>query len=139
MWKKFSDLKMFNEDTESSHSDIETISKSKFEKKSEMSWKWLSAFITRVRGQYRYSRCLLDVIGWKLRHRGQYSPVLSAAIVTTGLFKYISIKCKQTQKNFRNIYHTLSISVFIFRLQKTWRCYSEDITGRWRDKDIAVS
>ena len=95
--------------------------------------------ITRVRGQYRYSRYLRDVIGWKLRHSGQYSPVFPTAIATVELFKYGSIKCKQTQKNFRNIYHTLSNSVFIFRLPKTWIYYSEDVTGRWRDEDIAVS
>ena len=95
--------------------------------------------ITRVRGQCRYSRYLRDVIVWKLRHSGQYSPVLPAAIETAELFKYDSIKCKQTQKNFRKIYHTLSNSVFIFRLPKTWIHYSEDITGRWRDEDTAVS
>ena len=99
----------------------------------------LYAIITRVRGQYRYSRYLRDVIGWKSRHSGQYPSVLPAAIATAELFKYDSIKCKQTQKNFRKIYHTLSNSVFIFRLPKTWIHYSEDITGRWRDEDIAVS
>ena len=96
-------------------------------------------FIARVRGQYRYLRYLWDVIGWKLRHSGQYFPVLSAAIATAELFKDASIKCKQTQKKFRKIYYTLSNSVFIFRLPKTWIHYSEDITGRWRDEDIAVS
>ena len=95
-------------------------------------------FITRVRGQYRYSWYLREVIGWKLRHSRQYSPVLPAAIATAELFKYVSIKCKQTQKNFRKIYYTLWNSVFIFRLPKTWMHYSEDITGRWRDEDIPV-
>ena len=76
--------------------------------------------ITRVKGQYRYSRYFRDVIRWKLRHSGKYSPVLPGAIATAELFKYGSIKCKQTQKNFRKIYHTLSNSVFIFRFPKTW-------------------
>ena len=40
--------------------------------------------------------------------------------------------------NIKN-YHSLSNSVFIFRLSKIWRHYSEDITGRRRDEDIAVS
>ena len=56
-------------------------------------------FITRVRGQYRYSRYLQDVIGWKLRHSGQYVPVLPTTIATAELFKYDSIKFKQTHKN----------------------------------------
>ena len=60
----------------------------------EFLWSVLS-FITRVGGQYRYLRYLQDVIGWKLRQSGQYSPVLRAAIATPELFKYGSIKCKQ--------------------------------------------
>ena len=95
--------------------------------------------IARVRSQYRYLRYLRDVIGWKLRHSLQHSPVLPAVIATAELFKYGSIKCKQTEKNFRKIHHTLLSSVFIFRLPKTWIRYSENITGKWRDEDIAVS
>ena len=100
---------------------------------------YIPLIITRVGGQYRHSRYLRDVIGWKLRHSGQYSPALPAAIATAELFKYGSIKYKQAQKNFRKIYHTFSNSVFIFRLPKTWIHYSEDITRRWSDEDIAVS
>ena len=99
----------------------------------------MSSIIIQVGGQYRYLWYLWDIISQKLHHSRQYSPVLPAAIVTAELFKYGSIKCKQTQKNFRKIYHTLSNSVFIFWLPKTWIHYSEDITGRWRDEDIAVS
>ena len=98
----------------------------------------LQSFIIRAGGQCRYSRYLRDVIGWKLRHSGQYSPVLLGAITTVELFKCGSIKCKQTQKDFRKIYHTLSNSVFIFWLPKTWIHYSEDVTRRWRDEVIAV-
>ena len=100
---------------------------------------YILSVITQVRGQYKYLRYLWGVIVWKLRHSGQYCPVLPAGIVTVELCKYGSIKCKQTQKFFWKIYHTLLNSVFVFRLPKTWIHYSEDITGRWRDEDIAVS
>ena len=88
-------------------------------------------FINWLRGQCRYLQYLRYVIGWKLRHRGQYSPA--------ELFKYGSIKHKQTQKNCRKIYGSLSSNAFIFLLPKTWIHYSDDIKGRWRDEDIAVS
>ena len=59
---------------------------------------YIPLIITRVRAQYRYLRYLRDIIGWKLRHSGQYSLTLPAAIATAELFKYGSIKYKQTEK-----------------------------------------
>ena len=67
--------------------------------------KKLQYVITWVRGQYRYLRYLRDIIGWKLCHSGQYSPVLPAAIATAELFNYVSIKCKQTEKFSKNLPH----------------------------------
>ena len=54
-----------------------------------LGWSGQFIIITRVRGQYRYSRYLRDVIGWKLRHSVQCSPVLRAAIATAELFKNV--------------------------------------------------
>ena len=104
-----------------------------------MSEKTCILVVTHLRGQYRYLQYLRGVTGWKLHPSGQYFPVLLAAIVTVVLLKYVSIKCKQTQKNFWKIYHTLLNIVFIFWLAKAWIRFSEDITGRWRDEGIAVS
>ena len=104
-----------------------------------MSEKTCILIVTHLRGQYRYSQYLRGVTGWKLHPSRQYFPVLLAAIVTAVLLKCVSIKCKQTQKNFWKIYHTLLNIVFIFWLAKAWIHFSEDITGRWRDEGIAVS
>ena len=65
--------------------------------------------INRVRGQYRYSWYLRDAIGWKLRHSGQYSPVLLAAIATAELFKYVSInKHRKIFEKFTTLCRTVS-------------------------------
>ena len=92
----------------------------------------ISIFITRIRGQYRYSRYLRDVIGWKLRHSGQYSPVLLAAIATAELFKYVSInKHRKIFEKFTTLCRTVSsfsdcqkheyITVRHYREMKRWR------------------
>ena len=93
-----------------------------------------------MRGQCRYSRYLQDVIGWKLHHSGQYSPVLPAAIATPELFKYVNIKCKQTQKNFRKICHFVEQCLH-FPIAKNmntlqWRHYRE--MKRWRHCSVFI-
>ena len=83
------------------------------------------------RGQYRYLRYLWDVIGWKLHHSRQYSVALPTAIATAELLKYVSMKFKQTKifEKFTTLCQTVC----------SWIHCIEDITGRWRDEDIAVS
>ena len=105
-------------------------------------WKELGKnFITRVRGQYRYLRYLRDVIGWMLHHSRQYSLVLPAAIATAELFKYGSIKRKQTEKFSKNLPYFVKqcLHFLIAKNVKTWQWRHYREMKRWRHEDIAMS
>ena len=81
-----------------------------------------------MKGQYRYSRYIRDVIGWKLHHSGKYSPVLPAAIATAELFKYGSIKHRKFPKNLSHFVEQclhFPISKNMNTLQ--WRHYRETL------------